>query len=157
MGKTFRITVNGKPYVVEVGDLAASPVEVTVDGQVFVVEMEKAALSSTMPAAAATRVSPPAPAPAAAARPVPDQTKGPAPAPAPAAGSGKDITAPMPGVVLAVRVKDGERIHRGQEVCLLESMKMELNIMASADGVVKKVCVAVGQSVVHGTVLIELE
>ena len=74
MGKTFRITVNGKPYVVEVGDLAASPVEVTVDGQVFVVEMEKAALSSTMPAAAATRVSPPAPAPAAAARPVADQT-----------------------------------------------------------------------------------
>lgn len=157
MGKTFRITVNGKPYVVEVGDLAALPVEVIVDGRVFLVEMEKAAPSSTVPAAAATGVSVPAPAPAAAARPVPDQTKGPPPAPAPAAGSGKDIIAPMPGVVLAVRVKDGDRVHRGQEVCLLESMKMELNIMASADGVVKRVRVAVGQSVVHGTVLIELE
>ena len=155
MGKTFRITVNGRPYAVEVGDLAASPVEVIVDGQVFLVEVEKAAPSSTAPVAAGTKVFVPTPAPAVAARPVPDQAKG--PPPPPAAGSGKDITAPMPGVVLAVRVKDGDRIHRGQEVCLLESMKMELNIMATADGVVKKVCVAVGQSVVHGTVLVEIE
>ena len=155
MGKTFRITVNGRPYAVEVGDLAASPVEVTVDGQVFQVELEKATPVSAPAVVAGPAVPGPSPAPAVAARPVSDQAKG--PPPAPAAGSGKDITAPMPGVVLAVRVKDGDRIHRGQEVCLLESMKMELNIMASADGVVKKVCVAVGQSVVHGTVLVELE
>ncbi|MBM4444283.1 MAG: acetyl-CoA carboxylase biotin carboxyl carrier protein subunit [Chloroflexi bacterium] len=155
MGKTFRITVNGRPYTVEVGDLAASPVEVRVDGQVFQVELEKDSPVSAPAAAAVPVFSVPSPAPAAPARPAADQPRG--PAPAPAAGSGKNITAPMPGVVLAVRVKDGDRIHRGQEVCLLESMKMELNIMATADGVVKKVCVAVGQSVVHGTVLVEIE
>ena len=155
MGKTFRITVNGRPYTVEVGDLSASPVQVTVDGQVFQVELEKAAPVPAPAAAPAPEAPRPSPAPAAAAVPAPVQAKG--PPPAPAAGSGKNISAPMPGVVLAVRVKDGDRIRRGQEVCLLESMKMELNIMATADGVVKKVCVAVGQSVVHGTVLIEIE
>ncbi len=156
MGKTFRITINGRPYEVEVGDLAASPVEVKVDGQVFQVELEKAApVSPPASLPAGPKISVPPPAPAVAAKPSPEPARG--PAPGPAAGAGKSITAPMPGVVLAVRVKDGDRIRRGQEVCLLESMKMELNIMASTDGVVKKVCVAVGQSVVHGTVLIEIE
>jgi 3-methylcrotonyl-CoA carboxylase alpha subunit len=63
----------------------------------------------------------------------------------------------MPGTVLAVKVKVGDRVKHGQEVCIVESMKMELNIMATADEVVKKVCVAVGQSVVHGTILVEFE
>jgi biotin carboxyl carrier protein len=63
----------------------------------------------------------------------------------------------MPGVVLAVRVKAGDKVKRGQEVCLLESMKMELNILAAADGVVKKVFVSQGQNVAHGTVLVEFE
>ncbi len=63
----------------------------------------------------------------------------------------------MPGVVLAVRVKEGDRVKRGEEVCLLESMKMELNILASADGMVKKVCVSQGQNVAHGTILVEFE
>jgi biotin carboxyl carrier protein len=155
MGKTFRITVNGRPYTVEVGDLAASPVEVRVDDQVFQVELERTGPVSAPAAAAAPVLPAPSPVPAASARPAAEQPK--APPPPPAAGSGKNITAPMPGMVLAVRVKDGDRIHRGQEVCLLESMKMELNIMATADAVVKKVCVAVGQSVVHGTVLVEIE
>lgn len=154
MGKTFRIVVNGIPYAVEVGDLSASPVEVKVDGQLFQVELEKGAPASSTPVAPSSRVSSPPPSPAVAA-PLPEQARG--PSPAPAVAGAKTITAPMPGVVLAVRVKDGDRIHRGQEVCLLESMKMELNIMATADAVVKKVCVAVGQSVVHGTVLVEIE
>ena len=155
MGKTFRIVVNGVPYTVEVGHLSASPVEVKVDGQVFQVQVEKGAPVSNTPVAAGPKISTPPPAPAAAAKPSPDQAK--APPPAPAVGSGKAITAPMPGVVLAVKVKDGDRVSRGQEVCLVESMKMELSIMATADGVVKKGCVAVGQSVVHGTVLVEIE
>jgi biotin carboxyl carrier protein len=155
MGKTFKIVVNGRLYSVEVGDLSESPVVVKVDGEVFEVELEREDRGATAPAVAPKpAVQRPVPAPRTI-EPLPQQVKG--PSGAPATDAGKSITAPMPGTVLAVKVKDGEQIKRGQEVCILESMKMELNIMSTADGVVKKVCVAVGQNVVHGTVLIELD
>jgi biotin carboxyl carrier protein len=63
----------------------------------------------------------------------------------------------MPGVVLAVRVKAGDRVKRGEEMVLLESMKMELNILAGADGVVRKVFVTQGQNVAHGAILVEFQ
>ncbi len=153
MGKTFRLTVNDKTYDVEVGDLGRAEVEVLVDGEKFNVRVEDALAADrgpdpVMSIAVSPFVPPPPPPPAPrAARPA-----GPA-----AAGDGKTLCAPMPGVVLAVRVKVGDRVKRGQEVCLLESMKMELNILASADGVVKNVSVTQGQNVAHGAILVEFD
>jgi biotin carboxyl carrier protein len=153
MGKTFKLTVNDKTYNVEIGDLNQAIVEVQVDGEKFSVKVESDApevdrgLTPVIPMAHNPVVAPPP-------SPLP-RAKGPS-AP-PVAGDGKTLAAPMPGVVLAVRVKPGDKVKRGQEVCLLESMKMELNIMASADGVVKNVCVSQGQNVAHGTVLVEFE
>jgi biotin carboxyl carrier protein len=152
MGKTFRLTVNDKTYDVEVGDLSQSPVDVRVDGEKFRVTLEGAAPEldrGPVPvmSMAHNPIAPPPPAPL-------PKAKGPS---APPSGDGKILTAPMPGVVLAVRVKAGDKVKRGEEVCLLESMKMELNILASADGVVKKVCVSQGQNVAHGAILVEFE
>ncbi|MDM8000158.1 MAG: biotin/lipoyl-containing protein [Dehalococcoidia bacterium] len=152
MGKTFRLTVNDKTYNVEVGDLSQPAIEVIVDGETFNVRLERDVPEMERrpaPAIAAGGdpvTAPPPPAP---------RTK--APAAPPAAGDGKVLCAPMPGVVLAVRVKAGDKVKRGQEVCLLESMKMELNILAAADGVVKKVHVSQGQNVAHGATLVEFE
>jgi len=149
MGKTFKITINARTYDIEVGDLSTDPVEVVVNGEPFLVQVEQAVPVSTVVA------------PAEPIRPaaiVPPKTVEPTRvAKAPQAADDRKVTAPMPGVVLAMKVKAGDEVKRGQEVCTLESMKMELNIMAARDGVVSKICVAVGQSVVHGTVLIELE
>ncbi len=158
MGKTFKIIVNGRPYTVEVGRLSDSPIAVRVDGEVFHVDLEKedykaAATPDTVTKAAADAG--PASSPVAA-RNASQQTPTRATSGVPAASGDKVVTAPMPGVVLVVRVREGDRVKHGQEVCVMESMKMELNIMATCDGVVRKVCVAAGQSVVNGTVLIEL-
>jgi biotin carboxyl carrier protein len=154
MGKTFRLTVNDKTYDIEVGDLGRSEVEVLVDGERFNVRVEDAPTvdrgpDPVMSIAVSPFVPPPSPPP-----PAPRAAR---PAGPPAAGDGKVLTAPMPGVVLAVRVKVGDRVKRGEEVCLLESMKMELNILAGADGTVKKVSVSQGQNVAHGTILVEFE
>ena len=55
-------------------------------------------------------------------------------------GSGKDVaTAPMPGIVLAVKVEPGDTVHRGQTMVVIESMKMETPIHAWRDGIVKTV------------------
>ena len=159
MGKTFKIIVNSRPYTVEVGSLSESPIVVRVDGEVFHVDLEKeghkaAATPDSVKKAAADAG--PALSPVAAGK-ASQQTPTRATSEVPAASGEKNVTAPMPGVVLAVRVKEGDRVKHGQEVCVIESMKMELNIMATCDGVVRKVRVAAGQSVVHGTVLVELE
>ena len=154
MGKTFRLTVNDKTYSVEIGDLSQSTIEVRVDGEMFSVRLESDAPEvdrgpAPVISMAHNPVAPPPPA-----APLP-KAKG--PSTPPAGGDGKVLTAPMPGVVLAVRVKAGDRVKRGEEMVLLESMKMELNILAGADGVVKKVCVTQGQNVAHGAILVEFQ
>jgi acetyl-CoA/propionyl-CoA carboxylase biotin carboxyl carrier protein len=73
-----------------------------------------------------------------------------------AAGGGeqdRELRAPMPGAVVAVERREGERVARGDVVVVLESMKMELQIAAAADGVLEAVHVAAGDQVALGDVL----
>lgn len=67
------------------------------------------------------------------------------------------MTSPMPATVIEVRVKPGEKVESNQVVCVLESMKMEINIRAGRDGVVGAVNVEKGQVVEEGAVLVALE
>jgi len=71
-------------------------------------------------------------------------------------GSGS-LEAPLPGVVIAVRAQPGDRVAAGTPVVVLESMKMELDVVAPHDGVVGEVAVAVGESVQRGQVLAAVE
>ena len=67
------------------------------------------------------------------------------------------LAAPMPGKVIAVMVKAGERVAKGASLLVLEAMKMEHTIAAPADGVVKDVRCAPGEQVVEGFELIAFE
>ena len=71
--------------------------------------------------------------------------------------SGSEITAPMPGVVLAVQALAGQRVRRGDLVCVVEAMKMELRVEAPADGTVTKMLCAQGDQVRRGQRLAEFE
>lgn len=75
-----------------------------------------------------------------------------APAPAPAAGEGTQITCPMPGTILDVKVSEGESVKKGQVLMILEAMKMENEIMAPCDGQVTSV-IAKGTSAQTGMLL----
>lgn len=74
-----------------------------------------------------------------------------------AAGSGalKEIKAPMPGLILDLKVKPGDEVKKGDVVLILEAMKMENIIKAPGDGVVKEVKVNLKQSVEKNQVLIQ--
>ncbi|TDQ14706.1 biotin carboxyl carrier protein [Algoriphagus boseongensis] len=74
-----------------------------------------------------------------------------------AAGAGvvKDIKAPMPGLILDLKVKAGDQVKKGDIVLILEAMKMENIIKAPGDGVVKEVKVSLKQSVEKNQVLIQ--
>lgn len=69
----------------------------------------------------------------------------------------KTIKAPMPGLILDVKVAPGDRIARNHPVLIVEAMKMENIIKAPSDGIVKEVHVSSGTSVEKGDILVEFE
>ena len=148
MVKSFKLTVNDREYIVEIGDLSESPLIVKVNGEAYRVEVEHEAPGPT-----------PAPQPApVAARPAPPEPKVAPPPAAPRAPvfpkPGAKVTpgavcAPMPCKVLEIKVKEGDKVKTGDALFLIESMKMEITIPAATDGVVKAIRVAVGQTCTH--------
>ena len=67
------------------------------------------------------------------------------------------ITAPMAGTVTRVLVQAGETVQLGQDVVVLESMKMEIAVQADASGTVTGVRVGEGEFVDEGSILLDLE
>jgi acetyl/propionyl-CoA carboxylase alpha subunit len=67
------------------------------------------------------------------------------------------IVAPMPGAVVALHASRGDVCQRGQQLMVMESMKMETAIVAPRDGVIAEVHVLAGQTFERGAVLLTLE
>jgi len=78
------------------------------------------------------------------------------PAPVPRA-MGLDLECPMPGLVVEIKAAPGDRIFRGQELIVIESMKMESAVLAPRDGEIASVAVARGQAVDTGTLLMKFK
>ena len=116
---------------------------ITVNGNAYEVDVEE--MGAAAPAAAPAPAAQAAPAPAAA----------PAAAPAPVAG-GTDVTCPMPGTIVDIKVQPGDAVKQGQVLLVFEAMKMENEIMAACDGTVAAVYVNKGESVDSGKVLLSL-
>ncbi len=126
--KNLRITVNGKTYDVQVEELS-----------------EGSAVSA--PAA-------PVSAPAPAAQPAQTAPAAEAPAAAPAASAdGEEILCPMPGTILSINVKAGEKISEGDVIVVFEAMKMENEIKAPRDCTVLSVDVSKDDTVETGTLI----
>lgn len=68
-------------------------------------------------------------------------------------GDSTPITAPLPGVLLEVRVAKGQDVKAGTVVAVMESMKMNLELRAPRDGVISSLCARPGQEVAQGEVL----
>ncbi len=117
---------------------------VTVNGVVYDVTVEELDGATAPVAAAPAPVAAPAPKAAPA-----------APKAAPVAG-GTPVKAPMPGNILAVNVKVGDKVEKGAILCILEAMKMENEIMAPQAGTVAAVHVTKGATVQSGDVLVTL-
>lgn len=67
------------------------------------------------------------------------------------------VNAPMPGLVVRINVAIGDKVEAGQGVVVMEAMKMENELRASAPGIVKAIHAEVGKAVEKGTTLVELE
>lgn len=122
--------------------------QVTVNGQVFEVNVEPLDGTAAAPVAAA-----PAPVPASASSAAPIAAAEPAAPAVPSVAGGTAIESPMPGKILKVMVSAGSQVTKGQTVMILEAMKMENEIPSPCDGTVGEVCVSEGTAVNTGDVL----
>ena len=140
MATTLRVKVNGRWYTVEAVDLESDPATVLVDGELVEVHLDQA-VEESQPA------SPELP---------PEQPTPPGP---PAAGkaAGRVFASPMPGIIVSVAVQAGDQVVTGDEICVLEAMKMQQTLRADWSGVVKAVHVLPGQQVLDGDAIVELE
>ena len=145
--KTYNFKIYGNKYAVEVGELDDNMIDVTVNGTPYKVELDMELKPKTVKSVVKV-----APAP---------KAEGAAPAqkvaPAAPAGGGGTLTSPLPGTVLDVFVRPGDAVKVGQRLLLLEDMKMENNIDADRDGVIKEVKVNKSDAVMEGQVLVVFE
>ena len=148
--KQYKYTINGADYDVTIDSLNGNKAKVIVNGMSFDVEMQGTLNESDLPDAPAADASAAPAAPKAAASAAAPKAAAPAGAP----GKGTPVKAPLPGVVTAINVNVGQKVKKGETVVVLEVMKMENNIAAECDGTVTSVCVAQGDSVMEGTVLV---
>lgn len=73
------------------------------------------------------------------------------------AGAAGTVGSPMPGVIVGLKVKEGDSISEGETVATLSAMKMETSIPATTSGVVKRIVVNVGDKVEGDDLLLEIE
>ena len=142
--KEYKLKINGNEYNVTVNEVDGSMAEVEVNGTPFKVEFEKPIKKAAAPVS-----KPMAPKATPAGAPEVKVSK-----PAAAAGAGNAVTSPLPGVILEVSVKVGDAVKRGDKVMVLEAMKMENVIEATADGTVTAIKVDKGDSVLEGAPLV---
>ena len=134
--KSFKYTINGNVYKVHISSVVDDIAEVEVNGTPYQVKMEKPAKKQMVtlkrPAQAPTTAS---------GEPAASTTKG-------------AVKSPLPGVILQVNCKVGDTVKRGQNLLVLEAMKMENNINADRDGKIIEIKVNKGDSVLEGADLV---
>ena len=143
------LRIAGREYKAEVRELTPERAVVVVDGKEYAVDLvrlgRRRVTADTVKAitGSVAPVGPPSAAPA-------------APRPAPSARGEGGITAPMPGLVLAIKVKEGDTVQAGQALLVMEAMKMENAITASHSGTVSRLYVREGDSISEGDLLVEV-
>lgn len=166
MSRQYVVRVMGKEYNVIVEEVSPGKFKVKVDGHELEVEspiatgvtvatkptvtearpVEKPVRREEKPAPSTPVTQPIAPAPTPAAKPA---------VPAPTGGAA--VEAPVPGKILKVLVKPGQKVTKRTVIITLESMKMELEIYPPKDGIVKEIRVKPGDFVNAGDVLATIE
>ena len=141
----FRIKIEDQWYDIEIGDLTTSTVEVTVNGESFSIEIE-ATQQDQRSYPRRQRSS--------------EQTTQQTPLDTTASRTqvnGTVLRSPMPGRVMSITVRPGDAVSEGDEVCVVEAMKMEQSIRAPRNGIVKQIHVQPLDSVNANDPLVEIE
>ncbi len=137
--RRYKFTISGNKYNVEIKSIEENIAEIEVNGTSYHVGLGKEIKTPQTPKL--VRYTPPAP----------------PKAPVLNTPSLSVVKAPLPGTIIAIAVTPGMQIKLEEPVLVLEAMKMENNVFAEKPGIVKTIRVAVGDTVMQGDILIEIE
>ncbi len=142
--KKYKFTIHGNQYDVSILSVEDNIIEMEVNGSAYSVEVDKTIQPVKTPKLVRAR-----------AVPSTDTT--------PSEGTGTKVSkgvgtikAPLPGMVIGIHCKVGDKISMGQKLITLEAMKMENNIDSDKEGTITAIRVNQGQSVMEGDVMIEI-
>jgi len=138
----YKYTINGNQYEVVISDITDYIATLTVNGEEYKVEMEKQAEPEKKKPVVRAAADNASDAPAA------DKAS---------VNKANAIKAPLPGVITDILVNVGDEVEAGQNVIVLEAMKMANNLQAEKSGKVTAVCVKIGESVMEDDALIVIE
>ncbi len=154
--KKYQIEIEGRKYDVEVESFESDRAAVRVDGTLYNVQVQSEPAQASQPSSrarvmAAESGESGSGQPSAVTGP-PEPQVGPAPL-----GGGGVVVAPMPGLITAVLVSQGDSVSAGQTLLRMEAMKMENEIPSPIDGIVKEVKVGEGDEVQENHVMVVVE
>lgn len=141
--RNYKFTIRGNQYDVEIIDIDDNVAKIDVNGTQYTVDIHQQVKKSKTPTLVRERTLPSSESTLKTRKPT--DTKG--------AGT---IKAPLPGTIIEIKIKVGDTVKSGDNVLIMEAMKMENNIKATSDGVVKDIKVNVNDSVLEGDVLVEI-
>ncbi|MGB7918676.1 MAG: biotin/lipoyl-containing protein [Desulfobacterales bacterium] len=143
----YHLTINDTPYEVDIGEGEGGQLAVRVNGEPYRVVLQNPAdlRGRTAQTSMSAGGSPPAAAPF---KPVKAPT-----APVRAAAGSGSVLAPIPGLILDIKVTVGESVVAGQSVATIEAMKMENSLTSTVSGTVKEICAQKGAQVATGDVI----
>ncbi len=140
--KKFKFKIRGNSYEVNINRFEGNEIELEVNGTPYHVEIEKEIKKSKTP----TLV-----------RPHVDVKKTDHEIKKSHKSGTTLVKSPLPGTVMKIHVKVGDAVKKGQNLLVMEAMKMENNVTAEKDGVIKAIKVGEGESVLQNDILIEIE
>mgnify|MGYP006281595621 CR=1 FL=1 len=138
--KNYKFTISGNTYEVEIQEVEGDMAKLEVNGTPYLVEIHK----EYSPAKTPTLVRPVLREP----QKNIDKKE---------SSSKTELKAPLPGVIVEVVVREGDKVSQGQKLLVMEAMKMENEIKAEKDGEITSIKVSQGQSVLQEEVLIEMK
>ena len=137
--KNFKFTIKGHDYDVEILDIENNIANIEVNGTTYEVEIHKEVKETKTPTIVRHKV------------PLPKEPK------TLTTSQITKVTTPLPGTIMEVFVKEGDKVEKEAKLLMMEAMKMEISILAEKSGTVKKINVKPGESVLQGDTLMELE
>ena len=139
--KKFKFTIKGNDYDVKIHDIEDKVAHIEVNGSVYDVVIHQEVKQSKTPRLVRKPVA----------------TKpGEGTIARKEAGASVKVQAPLPGNIFKILVNVGDEVKKGDNLLIMEAMKMENNVLAEKDGVIKTINVKVGDAVLQGDVLIEM-
>ena len=150
----YRYRINGHTYNIEIGAENGGTIEVSVNGKVYTVERQEISTTADM-APKSIPVQKTAALLKDTARPASTPNVQPT-SPSALDANTAAVTVPLPGTIISIKVKPGDKVTANQTVAVLEAMKMENEIEAGYAGTVSEVKVAERDTVLEGAVLITI-